>query len=170
MEKLAELITKEVSQAFAAVGLDGAQYGRVTVSNRPDLCQYQCNGAMPAAKQYHKAPIQIAGDVAAALQNCPMFSMAQAVAPGFLNLNLSDDALSGYLSDMRADSRFGHPRGPKPADHRYRLRRPKCGQASACGASPLRHHRRKCKTDLTAFSATRSSATFIWVTGACKWA
>ena len=113
MEKLVDLISASVSNAFAAAGYD-ASFGRVTVSNRPDLCQYQCNGAMPAAKQYHKAPIQIAGDVAAELQNCQMFSMAQAVAPGFLNLNLSDDALSGYLSDMRADSRFGIPADPNP--------------------------------------------------------
>ena len=93
MEKLVDLISDTVSKAFEAAGYDAA-LGRVTVSNRPDLCQFQCNGAMPAARQYHKAPIAIANDVADQLKGCSQFSMVQAAAPGFLNLNLSDEALS----------------------------------------------------------------------------
>ena len=106
MEKLVDLISASVSKAFADAGYDAA-FGRVTVSNRPDLCQFQCNGAMPAAKQYRKAPIAIANDVVAQLSGCSQFSMVQAVNPGFINLNLSDEALASYLSDMRADDRFG---------------------------------------------------------------
>ena len=64
MEKLLNLISGKVSAAFAAAGYEPA-YGKVTVSNRPDLCEYQCNGALPAAKLYRKAPIQIASDAAA---------------------------------------------------------------------------------------------------------
>jgi arginyl-tRNA synthetase len=113
MDKLVDLISASVSQAFADAGYDAA-LGRVTVSNRPDLCQFQCNGAMPAAKQYHKAPIAIANDVVAKLQDCNMFSMVQAVAPGFINLNLSDAALADYLTAMAADARFGIPTDPNP--------------------------------------------------------
>lgn len=113
MEKLVDLISARVSQAFEAAGYD-VSFGRATVSNRPDLCQYQCNGAMPAAKQYRKAPIMIANDVVAQLQGCPMFSMVQAVNPGFINLNLAEDVLAAYLSEMRADAKFGIQADPRP--------------------------------------------------------
>ena len=106
MEKIGNLISDKVSAAFAEAGYDAA-YGRVTVSNRPDLCEYQCNGAMPAAKAYHKAPIQIAGDVAAKLQGDGAFSSVQAVMPGFLNLKLDGAWLSDYLERMRTAERFG---------------------------------------------------------------
>ena len=108
MEKLAELITKEVSAAFSAIGLDGAQYGRVTVSNRPDLCEYQCNGAMPAAKVLGQAPIAIAEQVASRLQACPAFARVEAANPGFLNLTLSADFVASYLERMRTADRFGY--------------------------------------------------------------
>ncbi len=107
MEKLAELIGKEVAAAFTYCGLDGEKYGRVTVSNRPDLCEYQCNGAMPAAKVLGKAPILIAQDVADRLQSCPVFSKVEAVKPGFLNFTLADDYVASYLDAMRTAAQFG---------------------------------------------------------------
>ena len=73
MTKLVDLISAEVSAAFAAAGFDAA-YGKVTVSNRPDLCEFQCNGSLPAAKQYKAAPIKIAQAVAQALAGSEMFS------------------------------------------------------------------------------------------------
>jgi len=112
MDKLLTIISEHVSSAFAAAGYD-ASYGRVTVSNRPDLCEYQCNGAMPAAKAYHKAPIQIANDVAAHLADDAAFSEVQAVAPGFLNLRLTPAFLAKYLEQTRTAPRFGVPRDPK---------------------------------------------------------
>ena len=112
MEKLLGLISATVSGAFAAAGYDGA-LGRVTVSNRPDLCQFQCNGAMPAAKQYRKAPIAIANEVVAQLQTDEMFSKVEAVNPGFINLNLSETALADYVGQMKQDSRFGVPLAEK---------------------------------------------------------
>lgn len=112
MEKLLDLISATVSGAFAAAGYDGA-LGRVTVSNRPDLCQFQCNGAMPAAKQYRKAPIAIANEVVAHLQTDEMFSKVEAVNPGFINLNLSETALADYVGQMKQDSRFGVPLAEK---------------------------------------------------------
>ena len=73
MEKFLNLISAEMAGAFDAAGYD-SELGKVTVSNRPDLCEYQCNGAMAGAKRYHKAPIMIANDVAARLQDSKVFS------------------------------------------------------------------------------------------------
>ncbi len=112
MDKILNLISQRVSQAFAAAGYDAA-YGRVTVSNRPDLCEYQCNGAMPAAKAYHKAPIQIAGDVAARLETDPAFSQVQAAMPGFLNLRLEPAFLAEYLEQTRTAPKFGVEPDPR---------------------------------------------------------
>ncbi len=105
MEKILTLISNKMADAFEQAGYDRS-YGRVTVSNRPDLCEYQCNGALAAAKAYHKAPIQIAQAVAEKLDAAD-FDLVDAVAPGFINLRLSGTFLKDYLSAMRTDSSFG---------------------------------------------------------------
>ncbi len=105
MKKILELITAKMEQAFADAGYD-ASFGKVTVSNRPDLCEYQCNGALAAAKQYKCAPIAIANAVAEKLDKQD-FSMIEAVMPGFLNLKLSDSFLQSYLEQMRGSEDFG---------------------------------------------------------------
>ncbi len=105
MEKILDIISSKMQEAFVAAGYD-ASFGKVTVSNRPDLCQYQCNGALSAAKQYKCAPIQIANAVAEKLAGDD-FSMIQAVMPGFINLNLSDKFLADYLEAMRTAPDFG---------------------------------------------------------------
>ena len=105
MEKILDIISKKMEQAFADAGYD-ASYGRVTVSNRPDLCEYQCNGALAAAKVYKCAPIQIATAVAEKLDAAD-FSMCDAVMPGFINLKLSDGFLQSYLEAMRTAEDFG---------------------------------------------------------------
>ena len=105
MEKILDIISGKVQKAFADAGYDAA-YGKVTVSNRPDLCQYQCNGALAAAKTYKCAPIQIANAVAEKL-NADDFSMIEAVMPGFLNLKVSDAFLQNYLENMRNAEDFG---------------------------------------------------------------
>ncbi len=107
MKKLLDLLTEEMGKAFEKAGY-GTELGKVTVSNRPDLCEYQCNGAMAGAKQYHKAPIMIANDVAAALEGNSVFSEVSAVAPGFLNLKLSEEYLAEYLKEMRTADKFGY--------------------------------------------------------------
>lgn len=106
MERILDLITAEVKQAFQKAGYD-EELGRVTISNRPDLCEYQCNGAMAGAKRYHKAPLVIAQEAAALLQESAVFSEAEAAAPGFLNLKLDRSFLSAYLRQMGADEKFG---------------------------------------------------------------
>lgn len=105
MEKILDLISDKMADAFEAAGYDRA-YGRVTVSNRPDLCEYQCNGALAAAKAYHKAPIQIAQAVAEQLDTGD-FETVSAVAPGFINLRLSGEFLRRYLSAMGTEPNFG---------------------------------------------------------------
>ena len=105
MNKILDIISEKMAAAFQAAGYDAA-YGKVTVSNRPDLCEYQCNGALAAAKQYKCAPIQIAQAVAAQLDSAD-FSMIDAVMPGFINLKLSDSFLQSYLEAMRTADSFG---------------------------------------------------------------
>ena len=106
MKKILDLISEQVTAAFVQAGYE-EKYGKVTVSNRPDLCEYQCNGALAAAKQYHKAPIMIAKDVAAILETEDMFSQVDAVAPGFLNLKVKEAFVSDYLNEMRGSEKFG---------------------------------------------------------------
>ncbi len=105
MEKILDIITGKMEEAFSAAGYE-ASFGKVTVSNRPDLCQYQCNGAMAAAKQYKCAPIVVAKAVVEKL-NAEDFSLCEAVMPGFINLKLSDSFLKDYLETMRTEADFG---------------------------------------------------------------
>lgn len=95
-----------VEDAFEKAGFDRS-YGKTNVSNRPDLCEYQCNGAMASAKQYHQAPIKIAEAVVENLKENPAFSMAEAVMPGFINLNVSEQYLCNFVSDMAHERYYG---------------------------------------------------------------
>ena len=106
MEKLLEKLSQTVAEAFEAAGYDAA-CGKVAVSNRPDLCEFQCNGAMPAAKAEHKAPLVIAEAVAEKLQNSEVFASAEAVKPGFLNLRVKPEYLAAHLEQMRAQAHLG---------------------------------------------------------------
>ena len=106
MNKILDVISEEVKKAFETAGYD-RELGRVTLSNRPDLCEYQCNGSLAGAKKYHKAPIMIAQGVAEVLKENSVFSEVSAVAPGFLNLKVSEEFLSGYLNEMAAAEKFG---------------------------------------------------------------
>ena len=106
MEKLIDLLSAEVSGAFEKAGYDPA-CGKVTVSNRPDLCEFQCNGAMPAAKTARKAPIAIANDVVALLGESSVFSSVEAVHPGFINLRVRGDFLAAHIEQMRRSDRLG---------------------------------------------------------------
>lgn len=105
MERILDLISDKMAQAFKDAGYDPA-FGRVNVSNRPDLCEYQCNGALAAAKQYKCAPIKIAQEVVAQL-DANDYSLVEAVMPGFINLKLSGSFLQQYLEQMRTSEAFG---------------------------------------------------------------
>ena len=106
MKKFLDLISEEIMQAFEDAGYD-RELGRVTLSNRPDLCEYQCNGAMAGAKKYKKAPVMIAGDVAAKAEGSELLAEVAAVAPGFLNIKVKESAVSDYLKKMAESERFG---------------------------------------------------------------
>lgn len=113
MEKILDLISKKVMDAFEGCGYE-ASYGKVGISNRPDLCEYQCNGAMAGAKKYKKAPIMIANDVVAALKEDPMFDEIVAVNPGFINIRIAGDFVAEYLNGMHADERLSVEKAAEP--------------------------------------------------------
>ncbi len=106
MISLQDLMTKTCSEAFAACGLDPS-YGRVNISNRPDLCEYQCNGAMAAAKAAHRNPLEIAEEVAEKLKASGLFASAEAVRPGFINLHASPEAAASLVNDLARDADLG---------------------------------------------------------------
>lgn len=106
MKKILELITEEFEKAFEKNEYD-KKLGKVVVSNRPDLCQYQCNGAMAGAKLYHKAPIMIANQVVESLQDNKMFESVEAVMPGFINIKLNSEFVAKYLNDMKEADKYG---------------------------------------------------------------
>lgn len=113
MNTIIDLISEEVKTAFREAGYDPS-YGKVTLSNRPDLCEYQCNGAMAAAKAYRKAPIIIAKDVVEKLAGCRTFEGAEAVNPGFINLKVSGSWLAQYLMSMRESGNLGAEKAKEP--------------------------------------------------------
>ncbi|MCD8053786.1 MAG: arginine--tRNA ligase [Lachnospiraceae bacterium] len=106
MKTILELITDELGTAFTACGID-TKLAKVVLSNRPDLCEYQCNGALAAAKVYHKAPIQIAQEIVSQLGNSPLFEKIEAVKPGFINMTLKKDFTAWYLGKMQEDEHLG---------------------------------------------------------------
>lgn len=113
VKTLLELITIEMKNAFKEAGYDES-YAKVSLSNRPDLCEYQCNGAMAAAKTYKKAPIMIANDVVANLQDSDCFEVAEAVMPGFINLKVNPSFVSEFLNSMSADEKLGVEKEAEP--------------------------------------------------------
>ena len=113
MKTLLEMITIEMKEAFKAAGYD-EELARVTLSNRPDLCEYQCNGAMAGAKKYKKAPIMIANAVVEELADSKYFASAEAVNPGFINLKLAPEVVAEYLNEMAADENLGVEKEKNP--------------------------------------------------------
>lgn len=112
MTKILEQISNIISDAFVSCGYD-AKYGKTNISNRPDLCQYQCNGAMAAAKAYSKAPFMIGDEVVARLAGNSTFKSIECVKPGFINIVLSDDFIGNYVKQMASEEKFGCDCAPK---------------------------------------------------------
>lgn len=113
MKKVIEILQEELSTAFEKAGYD-KKYAKVGVSNRPDLCQYQCNGALAAAKEYHKAPIQMANEVVEFLKDSESFKEIAAQAPGFINMSVSDGFLADYINKMAASETLGLDKAENP--------------------------------------------------------
>ena len=106
MKKILDLIADEMKSAFTACGYD-ASYAKVVLSNRPDLCEYQCNGAMAAARAYKKKPIDIANEVVEKLNGDNMFSEINAVMPGFINIRLNAAYLADFMNGMAREEKLG---------------------------------------------------------------
>ena len=106
MKKLIDMITEEVTKAFVNHGYE-EKFGMVSFSNRPDLCQFQCNGALAAAKQYKKAPIMIANEVVEDLKENELFGEVTAIMPGFINIKVSDEQLAKYVNEMNHSDHYG---------------------------------------------------------------
>ncbi len=109
MKKILDLMEQELKAAFTACGYED-KFAKVVLSNRPDLCEYQCNGAMAAAKAYKTKPIDIANAVVEKLtaeREQPMFGEAVAVMPGFINLKLSEEFLADYMKGMAEADKLG---------------------------------------------------------------
>ncbi len=107
MKRLMDQMDEEAVGAFAACGYDG-KYAHVTASNRPDLCEFQCNGALAAAKEYKKPPMAIAQEIASKLENSSIFSSVEAVKPGFLNIRVRESFLADYLCQMMDAEHYGN--------------------------------------------------------------
>lgn len=113
MKTILELIEEQLKTAFIECGYD-AKFARATISNRPDLCEYQCNGAMAASKEYKKAPFVIAGEVVAKLEGNSAFKHIESVNPGFINIILNENYLADVVESMRTDSSFGFNKAENP--------------------------------------------------------
>ena len=106
MKTILDLISDELKPAFEANGYD-TNLAKVVVSNRPDLCEYQCNGAMAGAKMYRKAPFQIAEAVVASLGNSPLFEKIEVVRPGFINITLKPEFVAWFLCQVSGNEHLG---------------------------------------------------------------
>ncbi len=106
MSDLKTGLSEAVGAAFAAAGLP-AELGRVTPSDRPDLADFQCNGALAAAKKAGRNPREVATEVVAALSGDPRLASVEIAGPGFINMKLSDAALSERATSIAADPRLG---------------------------------------------------------------
>ncbi len=106
MTDLKRRLSDAVCAAFTSTGLDGA-FGRVTVSDRPDLADFQCNGALAAAKAARANPRALAEQVVAALQDDPRLARVEIAGPGFINMVLTDAELTRRAQEIAADPRLG---------------------------------------------------------------
>ena len=111
MKLLTELISETFSQAFISAGYDG-EYGLVKASSRPDLCEFQCSGAMAAAKKNGVNPMDVAAEVLDHLPDDGPFENVDVAKPGFINFNLSPDFAAKYLNEMVSSDRLGYEGDP----------------------------------------------------------
>ena len=106
MTDLKGRLGEAAAAAFAEEGLDGA-LGRVTPSDRPDLADFQCNGALAAAKQAKANPREIAGRIAERLKADPAVASIEIAGPGFINLRVADTTLTERVRTLAADPLCG---------------------------------------------------------------
>lgn len=110
--KILDKISNIIGNAFESCGYDRG-YGKAGLSNRPDLCQFQCNGAMAAAKKYGKAPFMIGDEIVEKLSGDPAFKTVECVKPGFINMVMSGEFIGDYVREMARSDKFGCECGEK---------------------------------------------------------
>ena len=103
MTDLRTVLGEAVATAFAAEGVDPA-LARVTVSDRPDLADFQSNGALAAARALKANPRELAGKVAARLEGDPRLASVEIAGPGFINLKIADPTLAARAAEVSADA------------------------------------------------------------------
>lgn len=108
MKSITDQLSEILGNAFTKAGYE-AKYGQAVISGRPDLCQFQCNGALPNAKLFKKSPMVIANEVVSFLADYEMIEKVEIAAPGFINIILSDEFLVSYLTQVFNDSHLGIP-------------------------------------------------------------
>ena len=113
LKKILELLSEEIQDCFEKAGYE-RELGKISVSNRPDLCEFQCNGAMAGAKKYKKAPIMIANEIVSMLQDSRTYSKVEVVPPGFMNINIRENVIKEYLEVMKNTPKFGVEEAKKP--------------------------------------------------------
>lgn len=113
MKKLLDILTEQFEIVMEECGYD-KKFAKITVSNRPDLCEYQCNGAMALAKAHKKAPIIIANELVEKLSGNDMFKEIEAVNPGFINIKISDSFIAEYVDEMSKAENVGCEKNIKP--------------------------------------------------------
>src|SRR3982750_4332638 len=101
MTDLKRALSEAVASVFTADGLP-AELGRVTPSDRPDLADFQCNGALPAARQAKRNPREIAGQLVEALKDDPRLAAVEVAGPGFVNFRVTSAALSQRANEVAA--------------------------------------------------------------------
>jgi len=106
MKSFIDIISDQIKAAFEDAGYDSENI-KASVSNRPDLCELQCNGALQLAKKAGKAPMAIAQDAAGCLCKNKWLSKVQAVNPGFINIDVSGESIAEYINDMASADKFG---------------------------------------------------------------
>jgi arginyl-tRNA synthetase len=106
MTDLAAALGEAASEAFVKLGLE-RRFGRVTPSDRPELADFQVNGALAAAKAAGRPPRAIAQAVAEALRGDPRLASVEVAGPGFVNLRVTDSALNARAAEIAADPRAG---------------------------------------------------------------
>ena len=106
MSDLKRSLSEAAAAAFQAAGLS-PDFGRVTASDRPDLADFQCNGALAAAKSAKRNPREIAVQVVDILKTDPRLASVEIAGVGFINMRVSSDALSTRANEIAADPRAG---------------------------------------------------------------
>ena len=105
-------LSESFGDAFAAAGVDRSA-GLVVLSQRPELAQYQCNGALAAAKRAGRNPRELAQEVVDGLADRSPFASLEIAGPGFINIIVTDEYLARYAQVMEDDERCGIP-APEP--------------------------------------------------------